>query len=77
MKAKKIIKTEQKFEPVTIELTFESRDELDYFKNIFKLNMSVPKIVFGFSSRSAEMPQYVHDVHDQILEALWEGEEDE
>ena len=42
----KIKKESQVFKPVTIEITFESKEELTLMNEMLSYNISVPKLVF-------------------------------
>lgn len=59
------------FKPVTLEITFESQEELKAMENMLSWNVSIPEIVYGTgqSNKHLHLMELMEKFHNAIIEA--------
>lgn len=63
------------FKPVTLEITFDTEDELSDFSTMMSYNLSLPSYVFPEEEVKREHLQYiVGKIHDQLHELIEIGD---
>ena len=69
-----IKKESQVFKPVTIEIAFESQEELKAMENMLSWNVSIPEIVYGTgqSNKHIHLMRLMEKFHNAIIEAQQE-----
>ena len=62
------------FKPVTLEITFESQEELKAMENMLSWNVSIPEIVYGTgqSNERLHLMKLMEKFHNAIIEAQQE-----
>lgn len=64
------IKQEPKvFEPVTLEITFETEEEIEMLENMLGWNLSIPAIVYEHNKdKRTALQNLMTKIHDKVLE---------
>ena len=65
------IKQEPKvFKPVTLEITFETEEEIEMLDDMLGWNISIPGIVYEHNqSKRTALQDLMTKIHDKVLEA--------
>lgn len=68
------IKQEPKvFNPVTLEITFETKDEIEMLYDMLGWNISIPEMVYkNQQSKQASLQVLMEKIHDKVIEARQE-----
>ena len=68
------ITTQPKFQPVTIQITIESKEEFDLLKTLFATNVSIPQLLHDESYINGKqkgtllvLMENIHEVFDKSL----------
>lgn len=68
------ITTQPKFQPITFQITIESKEELDLLKTLFATNVSVPQVLHDESyikeKQKDALRVLMGDIHEALLESL-------
>ncbi len=63
------VQTEKKFNPVIMQITFESQDEIDILKHMLGFNVTVPDAIYH-PDRYPEKNEKLHYLMNQIRKYL-------
>lgn len=73
MKVQKIT-TQPEFQPVTLQITIESKAELDLLKTLFATDLSVPRVLYDerYISREEKstLSKLMTDMHEVLVKPL-------
>ena len=69
------IKQETKvFKPVTLEITFQSKDELILIKDMLERDASIPELIYPKDeSAQQKLMDLMYNIHAVVREAIVEG----
>lgn len=65
--------TQPKFQPVTLQITIESKEEFDLLKTLFATNVSVPQILHDESYIKGKQKDALQVLMGEIHEVLYES----
>jgi hypothetical protein len=65
-----VITEQLKFQPVTVQLTFESQKELDVLKYLLGFNVGIPDQIFPSDPvKALQLSAIMEELHDLLLQA--------
>ena len=65
----KIKQEPEVFTPITLEITFETEEEIEMLDDMLGWNISIPGIVYGHNqSKRTSLQDLMIKIHDKVLE---------